>query len=90
TSRFTCTFCMRSRFYKTQRGLQRHETIKHKEHNILPSYILPLPDYKLDHVKKVMVWKIQKRLKKHHRTVGNQLLKFVVEEADQGLNVMTS
>jgi len=82
TSRFTCTLCTRSRSYKTQRGLQRHETIKHKEHNILPSHILPLPKYELDHVKKVMVREIQKRLKKHHRTAGNQVFSLHCSEND--------
>jgi len=39
TSRFTCSLCTRSRSYKTQRGLKRHETIKHKDHNILSLHI---------------------------------------------------
>ncbi|CAG8716632.1 19767_t:CDS:1, partial [Racocetra fulgida] len=45
---------MRPQSYKTQSGLQWHETIKHKEHNMIPSHILPIPIYELDHIKKVM------------------------------------
>ncbi|CAG8726826.1 5643_t:CDS:2, partial [Gigaspora margarita] len=72
TSRFTCSLCTRSQSYKTQHGLKYHETIKHKDYNILPLYILPLPNYELEHIKKVMIQEIQKYLKKHHRTIGNQ------------------
>ena len=55
TSRFTCSFCTCSRSYKTQRGFKHHETIKHKDHNILSLHILPLPNYELDHIKKAMI-----------------------------------
>jgi len=69
---FSCSICSTNRTYKRQSGLQRHETLKHSQYNTPPAHILPVPDYELAHIKKVMVRDLQKRLKKHHSTVGEQ------------------
>src|SRR5829696_124320 len=70
---FMCSLCERKKTYKSHGGLQRHETLKHCNYNIPPSHILPVPEYELNHLKKIMVREIGKRLKNHHSTVGKQV-----------------
>ncbi|CAG8537027.1 11128_t:CDS:2 [Dentiscutata heterogama] len=93
TSRFTCTLYTHLQSYKTKCGLQYHETIKHKEHNILPSHILPLPNYELDYIKKIIVREIQKHLKKYHCTVRNQVFSLHCSEntfRNNSYNILTN
>src|SRR6185369_17726239 len=73
TSFFICPLCTSKKTYKSHSGLQHHETLKHSNYNIPPSHILPVPEYELSHLKKVMIREVGKWLKNHNSAVGEQL-----------------
>src|SRR5437763_10962542 len=73
TSILKYSLCTKKKTYKNRGGLQRHETLKHSNHNIPPTHILPVSEHELSHLKKVIVRKLGKRLKNHHSAVGKQV-----------------
>ncbi|PKK74355.1 hypothetical protein RhiirC2_774896 [Rhizophagus irregularis] len=72
-ARFYCSICKRrTKGFKSQAGLQRHETLKHIAYNTPPQHIRSVPKSELLHLKRVIVKELQKRLKNHHTAVGEQ------------------
>ncbi|CAB5376260.1 unnamed protein product [Rhizophagus irregularis] len=72
-ARFYCSICKRrTKGFKSQAGLQSHETLKHIAYNTPPQHIRSVPKSELLHLKRVIVKELQKRLKNHHTAVGEQ------------------
>ncbi|CAB4379032.1 unnamed protein product [Rhizophagus irregularis] len=72
-ARFYCSICKRrTKGFKSQAGLQRHETLKHIAYNTPPQHIRSVPKSELLHLKRVIVKELQKRFKNHHTAVGEQ------------------
>ncbi|CAB5339774.1 unnamed protein product [Rhizophagus irregularis] len=63
-ARFYCSICKRrTKGFKSQAGLQRHETLKHIAYNTPPQHIRSVPKSELLHLKRVIVKELQKRFK---------------------------
>ncbi|CAB4394117.1 unnamed protein product [Rhizophagus irregularis] len=72
-ARFYYSICKRhTKGFKSQAGLQRHETLKHIAYNTPSQHIRSVPKSELLHLKRVIVKELQNRLKNHHTAVGEQ------------------
>ena len=72
-TRFRCTICDSKKTFKSEAGLQRHESLKHSNFKEILTHILLVLEHELHHIKNAIVKELQKRLKNHYSKVGNQV-----------------